>query len=158
MCSSPLVPLANRRATPALVLDTNVVLDWLVFQHPACASLTALLTRGRARWLASETMRDELADVLGRAIAAAWAPDRPALWAAWDGLAEPAQPVTLAGAASRIRCTDVDDQPFIDLALGHGARWLLSRDRAVLKLARRARPLGLEVLTPEAWRAIVDAG
>ena len=76
----------------------------------------------------------------------------------WEQLAQPAELVPLAGAAGRMRCTDGDDQKFIDLALGHGARWLLSRDRAVLKLARRARPLGLSVLTPETWSAALSAG
>jgi predicted nucleic acid-binding protein len=57
-----------------------------------------------------------------------------------------------------MRCTDTDDQKFIDLALAHGARWLLSRDRAVLKLGRRTRVLGLEVLTPEIWLGAFSAG
>jgi hypothetical protein len=39
---------------------------------------------------------------------------------------------------------------FIDLALQLGGA-LLSRDRAVLKLARRARALGLTIATPEVW-------
>jgi len=50
-----------------------------------------------------------------------------------------------------MRCNDPDDQKFVDLALAYGARWLLSRDRAVLKLAKRCRTLGLQVLTPEQW-------
>ena len=71
----------------------------------------------------------------------------------------PTEAVALAGAATRLRCTDADDQKFIDLALGYGARWLLSRDRAVLKLARRAQPLGLAVMTPDAWpAALINAG
>jgi len=49
-----------------------------------------------------------------------------------------------------LRCTDTDDQKFIDFALAYGAA-LLSRDRAVLKLARRGRNAGLEILTPECW-------
>jgi predicted nucleic acid-binding protein len=50
----------------------------------------------------------------------------------------------------RLRCRDADDQVFIDLALVHRARWLLTRDKALLALARRARPLGTEILRP--WR------
>ncbi|WP_372528533.1 putative toxin-antitoxin system toxin component, PIN family [Piscinibacter sp.] len=149
---------ASRQAAPALVLDTNVVLDWLVFRHPACAGWTQLFAGGKVHWLASAAMRGELAHVLQRGVASSWAPDLSALWAVWDSLAKPAEPVSLTGAASRIRCTDADDQKFIDLALGHGARWLLSRDRAVLKLARRVRPLGLDVLTPEAWLTAFSAG
>jgi predicted nucleic acid-binding protein len=55
-------------------------------------------------------------------------------------------------ARHRLRCTDPDDQMFVDLALEAGARWLVSRDRAVLRLARPALPLGLAIVAPERWR------
>jgi len=51
----------------------------------------------------------------------------------------------------RLICRDPDDQMFIDLAVEAKARWLISRDRAVLALAKRARAFGVEILTPEAW-------
>ena len=143
---------------PALVLDTNVVLDWLVFRHPACTPWVEQLVAGSVRWLASAAMRAELAHVLARGVGRDRTPDLSALWATWDRLAVPVEAVAPAGAASRIRCSDADDQKFIDLAFGHGARWLLSRDRAVLKLARRARASGLEIVTPEAWAAALSAG
>ncbi|RQP21175.1 PIN domain-containing protein [Piscinibacter terrae] len=143
---------------PSLVLDTNVVLDWLVFRHPSCSSLSGHLESGRLRWIVSANLRGELEHVLARGVAQAYVPDLPLIWSAWDRLASTAEPRSLQGPASRVRCTDPDDQKFIDLALAHGARWLLSRDRAVLKLARRTRPLGLEVLTPEAWLAAFKSG
>ena len=49
------------------------------------------------------------------------------------------------------RCSDPDDQKFIDLALHAGARWLLSHDKAVLRLAAPARRLGLQILPPARW-------
>jgi len=150
--------LADWPIVPAVVLDTNAVLDWLVFGHPSCAGWTERFASGSVRWLASTAMRDELAHVLGRGVAIGRTPDLAALWAAWERLAVPTEAVALAGAATRLRCTDADDQKFIDLALGHGARWLLSRDRAVLKLARRARPLGLAVMKPDGWLAALSAG
>jgi predicted nucleic acid-binding protein len=156
--SSTLVASSPVLAVPAMVLDTNVVLDWLVFRHPACMPLEQALADGRLHWLASPAMRDELAHVLGRGVGAAWAPDLAELWATWERWARATDPVAASGGAARLRCTDADDQKFIDLALAHGARWLLSRDRAVLRLARRARPLGLDVLTPEAWGAAFSAG
>jgi predicted nucleic acid-binding protein len=150
--------LGHEGETPALVLDTNVVLDWLVFRHSSCAQLAEHVVAHRARWIASRAMRDELAHVLDRGVVDAWEPDRLALWATWDQLVRPMEPTALAGDAIRLRCTDRDDQKFIDLALAHRARWLLTRDRAVLKLGRRARKLGLEVLTPEAWAGVVSGG
>jgi predicted nucleic acid-binding protein len=144
-------PSPRAALAPAVVLDTNAVLDWLVFRHPSCVGWTERLAAGSVRWLTSGAMRGEMAHVLGRGIADAWTPDLAAVWATWDRLATAAEPTALAGPATRIRCTDPDDQKFIDLALGHGARWLVSRDKAVLKLGRRLRPLGLAVVTPEQW-------
>jgi predicted nucleic acid-binding protein len=143
----------SQAGPPKIVLDTNVVLDWLVFRNPCCARLDGDFTSGRLRWLASTAMKDELAHVLGRGVGNAWAPDMATLWSTWERHVAWTAPIPPMGAATRMRCTDTDDQKFIDLALAHGAKWLLSRDRAVLKLGRRTRPLGLEVLTPEAWLA-----
>ena len=144
-------------ALPIIVLDTNVVLDWLVFRNPACAALGDALAARTLRWYASAAMRDELAHVLGRGVAKAWATDPVALWTQWErDCVELATPTFLAP-AMRLRCTDADDQMFIDFSLAHGARWLLSRDRAVLKLARRARPFGLAIVTPSDWAATRSA-
>ena len=137
--------------TDLIVLDTNVVMDWLVFLDPGCAALQAAVMAGTVHWRASSEMRAELAHVLGRGIAKAWLPDPAVLWSRWDQDCVELNDVAPASLGTRLRCTDPDDQKFIDFALGHRARWLLSHDRAVLKLARRARPLGLHILTPAAW-------
>jgi predicted nucleic acid-binding protein len=51
-----------------------------------------------------------------------------------------------------------DDQKFIDLALLGGATWLVSRDKAVLKLARRCRAqAGLVVTPPHLWAPLATA-
>jgi predicted nucleic acid-binding protein len=140
-------------ACPTIILDTNVVLDWLVFRDPGCASLGDAVDANAVRWCASVAMRAELAHVLGRGVAQAWSPDLAGLWSRWNRdcaeLTAP-DPSTLA---TRLRCSDPDDQLFIDFALAHRARWLLSHDRAVLKLARRARPFGLAIMTPTDWTA-----
>jgi predicted nucleic acid-binding protein len=52
------------------------------------------------------------------------------------------------------RCADPDDQKFLTLAAHAGARWLLSRDRALLALHRRClRESGFAIVAPQAWRA-----
>jgi putative PIN family toxin of toxin-antitoxin system len=133
------------------VIDTNVLLDWLVFRNPACAPLQAALDGGRLCWLASPAMRDEMLHVLQRGLGARWAVDDAALHAAWARYATiVAAPVPSLAIP---RCSDPDDQKFVELALGSGARWLLSRDKALLKLARQLRPRGVDVLTPERWSA-----
>jgi len=136
----------------AVVLDTNVVLDWLVFRNPHCTPLARAIEEGRLRWLVTEPIRDELAHVLSRGVVDAWAPDQVQIWESWHRLSEIVQTPVVTGDASRLRCTDPDDQKFIELALC-SAQWLISRDRAVLKLARRAQRLGVRVTTPERWSA-----
>ncbi len=134
-----------------MVLDTNSVLDWLVFRNPAMQPLAQAVTAGQVRWLACASMRRELAHMLGHASLARWQPDGPAALALFDQwaclLAEPLPP-----APARLRCSDPDDQIFIDLALAQQARWLVTRDRALLKLARRAQAHGLSVLPPTDWQ------
>jgi len=142
--------METSKLPPALVLDTNVVLDWLVFRNPACAPLVEALEAGRVRWVGTAAMRDELSHVLGRGTLAPWQPDLEAIAEAhrrWAQLVE----ASAAPTPARLRCADPDDQKFIDLAAQLGDACLLSRDRAVLKLARRAREAGFAILTPEAW-------
>lgn len=137
-------------ARPGVVLDTNVLLDWLVFREPSVAALAGAIDSGRLDWASCAPMRAELAQMLGHASLAAWAPDAGAALSTFDRLACP-QPTPAALSATRPRCTDPDDQIFLDLALTVRAHWLITRDKALLKLARRARALGLEICTPAAW-------
>jgi len=133
-----------------LVLDTNVVLDWLVFRDPSSAPLSDAILSGRAVWLASASMRQELEHVLTRGSLDAWSPDLAVVrsaWERWGRLVDEPLPRPHGG----LRCTDPDDQVFLDLALQHRATCLLSRDRALLRLDGAARRLGLRVLTPEGW-------
>jgi predicted nucleic acid-binding protein len=131
------------------VLDTNVVFDWLVFNNPQVRPWADAIESGRLQWVASAAMQGELMHVLGRGVAAEWQPDRARIEAHWTRWVQPLEPVDLQGAALRLRCSDNDDQKFIDLALGHGITWLVTRDRALLKLARRARPWGVAVVRPQ---------
>lgn len=133
-----------------LVLDTNVALDLLVFADPAARPLRAALHAGEALWLSSEGMREELVRVLGypRVMPrmAARSLVSEAVLAEFDQFTcrVPAAP------AAPCRCADADDQPFIDLAVQHGAL-LLSKDAAVLALRRAMQALGASVLP--AWPA-----
>ncbi|MBV8035407.1 putative toxin-antitoxin system toxin component, PIN family [Roseateles sp.] len=136
---------------PAIVIDTQVVMDWLVFRDARVQALTAALTSGALRWLVAPAMRDEIRHVLGRGVAASYAPDLSFIEAQFDAHAlqvAAAEPQPLAG---RLVCRDPDDQKFIDLALAARARWLISRDKAVLALSKRARLRGLAIVTPERW-------
>lgn len=132
-----------------VVIDTQVVMDWLVFDDARARPLVAALRAGRLRWIGRPAMLDELKHVIGRGVAAAYGPNLALIEQAF---AEHCEMVEHEPApAVRLVCRDKDDQKFIDLAIAEQAAWLISRDRAVLALAKRARLAGLEIGTPEAW-------
>ncbi len=139
-------------AWPAVVIDTNVVLDLLVFKDPATADLMAALHAGQLRWIATQAMRDELERVLGYPKLAARIAfhqcDTATVLAAMDALCHrvadaPKAPVT---------CADPDDQKFIDLALTHRAL-LLSKDQHITRMRKRLATLG--VCISVTWNALV---
>lgn len=134
-------------AVGLVVLDTNVVLDWLWFGDCRVQPMAQALYTGRVQWVGSAAMRGELEAVLARA----QLPERGhtpsevlAGFDRWCRLDGPAAPGLL-------RCSDPDDQKFLDLALARTAAALFTRDRCVLRLARRARAFGLWVGPPEGW-------
>ena len=132
------------------MLDTNVVLDLLVFDDPRVQTLRQALADGRLAWLATDAMLVELGHVLRRPALAAWGHDSVAVLATAQRLCNcvPAPPAS----GQRVpRCTDADDQIFIDLAWLRPAAWLFTRDRALLRLARASRPHGLWIGPPERW-------
>ena len=137
---------------PCAVLDTNVVLDWFVFRDPRVSALAQAIQGRRIAWLGCEATRAELAHVLRHANLAGRQPDIEQVLTSTDGLMTQV-PTPGPLPATRLRCSDPDDQVFVDLALQQRARWLVSRDRAVLKLARKAAPRGLLILRPEDWVA-----
>ena len=47
------------------------------------------------------------------------------------------------------RCRDPDDQPFLALAYHAAADALITKDKALLKLRKKARKFGVTILTPK---------
>lgn len=143
----------SKMATPpAAVLDTNIALDWLLFAEPSFAPLHRALIAGTLRWLACGRMHAELAHVLEHRLAARRTRPTAELLARWRASVQwcddPA-PASL----QLPRCRDADDQVFIALAVEQRAHWLITRDRALLALARRLQPWSLTVVTPQRWAA-----
>lgn len=130
----------------AVVVDTNVALDLLIFSDPRTAPLRQLLASGRLAWIATQVMRDELERVLAYPHIAErmdyYRVDAAQVLAAFDAHAR------LVDIAPRVAyvCKDADDQKFIDLAAAHAAI-LLSKDKAVLCMRRRLLALGAHVAT-----------
>lgn len=157
-CKNPAALPDNRamneaeERVPTAVIDTNVVLDWLVFRNPTTQPLVDSLLQGRLCWIGTQAMRDELAHVLAQGHLDRWHPDPIEIWSAWDQHCRP-HPTPAPRHLARFRCSDADDQMFVDLAL-EGAAWLLTRDRALLRLAPRLRTCRVQTSTPEAWAEV----
>jgi predicted nucleic acid-binding protein len=134
------------------VLDTQAVLDWLYFGDPATLHWETWRQAGHWHWVVGAAMRDELAHVLGRgSLPAGQGLAGPALLEVFDARAR-VLPAPVPTLANPLRCSDPDDQKFIDFALAHRVAWLVSRDRAVLKLKRRAQAVhAVNILTPRDW-------
>ena len=141
-----------RSTPPSAVLDTNTVLDMLLFEDPAAAALAQAVQAHQVRWIGTARMRDELAGVLQRPRMGRWTPPERA--AAILAFADQCMVVVPAPAATDApRCRDAADQIFIDLAWADRTEWLLTRDKALLKLARVARARAVQVCSPAAWSA-----
>jgi putative PIN family toxin of toxin-antitoxin system len=128
------------------VIDTNVLLDFWVFDDPAARPLRAAVESGQVNALRSGDSVDELTQVIMREKFELATDARFGVLRDWDRLATPVERVFTAPFA----CSDRDDQKFLDLAYTARADWLVTRDKALLKLARRARRDGLKILLPVA--------
>ena len=131
---------------PRVVLDTNVLLDCWVFDDHRTRWLAGMLASGRVVALRTPAIEAEVVDVLGRAQFGLSPTRQNEVVAAWQAGCE-----RMADApACRLLCSDPDDQKFLDLALHAGAPLLLTKDRALLRLRRRAQTLGLAIARPDA--------
>ena len=122
-----------------VVLDTNVVLDLMVFRDPRTAMLRSALEQRELQWLATVAMRDELVQVLAYPNLAARAGDAGRVLDAFDAAV---RRVPVADCAP-VHCRDTDDQKFIDLAVACQGL-LLSKDNEVLRLKKRLASLHVE--------------
>ncbi len=143
-------PAEPAPGAPALVLDTNAVLDWLIFQDAGMCRVARAIESGLVRWLIAGRMRDEFQRTLTYPALARWQPDAEPALDAFDRWSR-ALPEPERCRHGPLMCSDADDQVFIDLASAHAARWLVTHDRALHKLARPAARAGVRVVRPKDW-------
>ena len=129
---------------PLVVLDTNVVLDLLHFDDATARPLRDALEAGWVRCVVTDATLGEWRRVLGYPEFALDATRQAALLARYQSLAVRLDVVDVPDMP---RCSDPDDQKFLELAAAARAQGLVSRDRALLKLRRRCAPQ-FRVMTP----------
>ena len=123
-----------------LVLDTNVWLDWLVFDDPKVAPIKALAASGRAQVFIDAVCEAELERALGYDLGKRTV-DIPACLAECRRVAKRiGKPAPEAERKRLPACRDPDDQKFMEAALAARADFLVTKDRRLLDLARRSTP------------------
>ena len=128
---------------PTVILDTNIVMDILVFEDSGVAPIVkAIAERKLIPLLHPETFA-ELVDVLGRSMfkLTAEAVESKALaWLAQTHLISGDLPTTTY-------CKDPEDDKFFQFALLTHCPFLVTKDKLVLKARKRAKRDGIHVLT-----------
>ncbi len=133
-----------------IVIDTNVCLDLLVFHDPRWASLLAALESGAVEAVTRADCRDEYNIVLHYKHLPLDDDSRPVASARFDELVTVVAPPS-TGVRLPI-CSDRDDQKFLEVARDSQAAVLITKDKALLKLARKTAQAGLfRIMLPEAW-------
>lgn len=127
-----------------LVLDTNVVLDMLVFDDPAVRPLMRALEAGEViAWADGDTL-GELDYVLAYPTFGLDEAARRAVSERYRSLVRIVTGAPGTPLPPLPRCRDRDDQKFLVLAARVGAAWLVSKDKRVLSMADRpSLPFGI---------------
>lgn len=137
-----------------LILDTNIVLDWLVFRDTSMAGLLPALEQGHVEIVTHLPALDELRRVLAYAQFKLAGDQQQEMLTRYTShsrlvtLPEGLHLDNLGLPASFPRCRDPDDQHFLALAYHERADALVSKDAAVLELTRRVQRFGVTVLDP----------
>jgi len=141
-----------------LVLDTNVVLDLFVFRDPCVQPLARAIECGAAVPLTSNACLDELGRVLAYPQFKLDAAVRLQAFGAYRARAKVFEAPAGDACADLPRCSDADDQKFLELAWHARARCLVTRDKALLRLARAVVACGrFVVLHPAAYGRVPAA-
>ncbi|WP_016832961.1 putative toxin-antitoxin system toxin component, PIN family [Herbaspirillum lusitanum] len=136
-----------------IVLDTNVCLDLFVFRDPRWSLLLQAMRERRVEAVTREDCRMEWLVVLNYPHLPLKEEDKPAIRAEFDSLIT-CLPNAAVNTFGLPVCTDPDDQKFLELALQSEAGVLITKDKALLKLAKKtARKNMFAIMTPQGWHA-----
>lgn len=147
-------PALQQQARPRIVIDTNVCLDLFVFRDPRWQGLLSALQSGAVEAVTRADCRLEWQMVLHYSHLPVTDETRPGFNAEYDALITclAAEALTPRTDIRLPLCTDRDDQKFLELALGAHATTLITKDKALLKLARKTAKIGLfAIIPPQAW-------
>ena len=144
---------------PRLVLDTNTVLALWMFGDPALNALREWIAAGNCVLYSREDALEEFRQVLayrqfglGEVRQQATHETFRSHLTNWSTSTDG---ISAGELTSLPRCRDTDDQKFLEIALQTRATHLLTRDKALLRLARhRTIRDQFDILTPERFQTL----
>ena len=145
-----------------LVLDTNVVIDWLVFDDPFMNPLRQGVRDARVSVLTHAYAITELKRVLAYPQLKLSIAQQQEIFSRYQDETTIAQmpndysPKHLMLPGGFPRCRDRDDEPFLALAFHAKVDALASRDNAVFGLKTRAAKFGLTILNVQQLMAMLS--
>lgn len=135
-----------------IVLDTNVCIDLFVFQDSRWNTLLDGMKTGEIKAITREDCRQEWLAVLHYPHLPVNDETRESCIKAFDAYITCVNPPQKSSLLPR--CTDKDDQKFLEIARDANAETLVTKDKALLKLARKIRLAGYyQIETPEKFIA-----
>ena len=128
---------------PRLVLDTNVILDLLVFKDPSTEPIRVALDAKQVDAVRSEASMLELIDVIQRPTFKLSREEQDSILQAWERATRLLEKTAIEPAP--FTCRDLDDQVFINMAYSLRPALLLSKDLRVLELRSIAKRHSVEI-------------
>jgi putative PIN family toxin of toxin-antitoxin system len=152
-----MIPKATQTALQRIVVDTNVCLDLFMFRDQRWQLLVDGLKSGEIEAVTSASCRMEFMLVLAYEKMQLSTESQAAIMQEFDQLIRMVELPTEPSATHVIKlplCKDRDDQKFLELAYASQADILITKDKALLKLARKTIRLQLfRIFSPESWLA-----
>jgi putative PIN family toxin of toxin-antitoxin system len=145
-----------------LVLDTNIALDWLVFADASCRGLDRAVEKRSVEVVVNVLAIEEMRRVLAYPQFSLDPSAQAKLLARYQSLASNASMPpefsrdNLLLPAGFPRCRDRDDDHFLALAYHVKADALVTRDKQILALARRAAKFDVQVLDIRRLHELLD--
>ena len=139
---------------PVLVLDTNIWLDWLIFDDISTLPLTNAKNNEEVRIMIDEPCKDEFLRVLSYPKLRLTKIEKAKYISLFEAHSIAIKIPSKKSLSSLPQCQDKDDQKFLRLAEFARADWLISRDNDLLRLNNKLSKNCFKVITCMEWGKI----
>lgn len=128
-----------------IVADTNFLLDIYIFNNPISSELFELLKDENFIFYRTEETLAELEDVLRRPQFQLSENQINSILCQWTNNSQELKTV----AECSVKCRDIHDQKFLNLAFSLTPSFLITKDKDLLKVKSKAGKTGVNIIEPE---------